>query len=385
MDKLKILKFIFLIIFFLSAPISLRAVVLYIMPQSQTVFQEESFIVEIRLDTEGKEINTIEGNLKFSSDLLEIIDLSRGGSILSLWVKEPNAKEEKISFIGGKPGGFKGDGLILRMNFLGKKIGEGKITFENDSKVLLNDGKGTPTSLSFLGGNYEIISKPIGLPEISSSTHPNQNKWYNQNTLHLHWDLIEGAKYSFLLSKDSLVEPDEIPDRPKGELQWMGDMEYPNLEDGIYYFSLKQKLPGEEWSETVKFRVMVDTTPPKNLTLRIGNDSSLFNGKHFLSFAASDKTSGIDHYEIIEGEYRKQEKWETATSPYLLKDQNLQSVIRVKAIDKAGNEEIAEIIPPKKPFSYWIVGLSLLGGAVVIWWFRKKSTKRHRNSSTAHP
>ena len=37
--------------------------------------------------------------------------------------------------------------------------------------------------------------------------------------------------------------------------------------------------------------------------------------------------------------------WVEAESPYVLKDQSLNSTIRVKAIDKAGNETIAVLVP----------------------------------------
>ena len=37
--------------------------------------------------------------------------------------------------------------------------------------------------------------------------------------------------------------------------------------------------------------------------------------------------------------------WIVTPSPYELKDQSLNSIIRVKAIDKAGNEHIATLIP----------------------------------------
>ena len=37
--------------------------------------------------------------------------------------------------------------------------------------------------------------------------------------------------------------------------------------------------------------------------------------------------------------------WVKATSPYVLKDQSLNITIRVRAIDKAGNEYVAVLVP----------------------------------------
>ena len=39
-------------------------------------------------------------------------------------------------------------------------------------------------------------------------------------------------------------------------------------------------------------------------------------------------------------------EWKKAAMPYLLEDQNLESTIKVRAIDKAGNERYVEYVPP---------------------------------------
>ncbi|MBU1877154.1 MAG: cohesin domain-containing protein [Patescibacteria group bacterium] len=370
--NLKFKTFSFLVVVFsfsfLIFPLVVRGATLYLLPQSQTIYKNDTFLVEVRLDTEGEEINAVEVSLTFPPNLLEVFDLGKGGSVLDLWVKEPSIIDNKASFIGGIPGGFKGDGLIGKITFWGKEIGKTEINFGEDSKVLSNDGKGTPALLSFSKGNYSIIEKPEGLPEVSSQSHPDQNKWSKSNNLHLHWDLVEGAEYSYLLSKDPLAKSDEIPDKPEGELVWMGDMEYKGLDEGIYYFTLKQKLLGEDWSEPISYRAMIDVTPPEEFTLEIGQELTIFEGKYFLSFATIDKISGIDHYEVRDGKG----DWKIAESPYLLKDQSLKSKILVRAVDKAGNEKIGEIIPHEKPFPYLMVILIGLAITVmVIWWLRK--------------
>ena len=381
-SKFKIQNFYltFAIFIFLFCPLVVRGVTLYLLPQSQTVYQGDSFLVELRLDSENEKINTAEINLKIPLNLLEVLDFNKGGSIFNFWAAEPKSKDNLISLTGGIPGGFKGDGLILKINFLAKEIGKTEIDFKEDSKVLLNDGEGTPANLTFLEGNYEISERPEGLPLLSSSTHPDQNKWYKGNTLHLHWNLADGAEYSYLLSRDPLAEPDEIPDKPKGELIWMGDMEYPDLEDGIYYFSLRQKLPGENWSKKITFRAMIDTTPPEDFKPEIGRDPAIFEGKYFLSFATTDKTSGIDYYEVKEGK----RDFKKAGSPYSLEDQSLQSTILVKAVDKAGNERISEIIPPAKLFFYWMALITIICLVIISWIvfqiIRRGRGKIHKNT-----
>jgi len=372
---LKILKTQFLILVvccLLLAASLVKASSLYLSPSNQNIYEDNSFITEVRLDTEGEEINTVEVNLTYPLDLLEIIDINKGDSILTLWPKEPVAQDGVVSFIGGIPNGFQGkDGLIARLIFRGRKIGKGIIDFKESSRVLLNDGQGTEARLNLLPGNYEIIEKPEGLPVISSNTHPDQDKWHQESTLHLHWYLIEGTEYSYLLSHDPLTEPDGVSDQPEGELVWMGDMEYKGLEDGIYYFHLKQATrnneQGLEWGPKITFRAMIDTTQPEEFELQFVE----IEGKNYLVFATRDQTSGVGYYEVKEGKG----SFKKAVSPYLLEDQDLRSAIKVKAVDRAKNERISEIVPPYR--INWknivILLLVLIGIGIILWLIKRTS------------
>ena len=233
--------------------------------------------------------------------------------------------------------------------------------------------------LVFPEEDLEIIKEPKELCLISSKSHPDQNKWYNRNTLYLHWNLREESLYSYVLSYSPLAKPDNIPDKPKGDLIWIGDMRYDNLEDGIYYFCLRESYEttlGKEgkqirkWEPKVTFKTMIDTRPPQVFKPEISQDPLIFEGKYFLSFFAQDLTSGISHYEVLETN-KEEGTWKVTESPYLLEDQSLRSVIKVKAIDKAGNERITEIIPEVKVFPWWIITIVLIM-AGVIWWLWKK-------------
>lgn len=367
--KMKKLSFLFLIFgfcFLFSKPVF--AATVYLTPSSQTVFEGDTFIAEIKLNTGGETVNALELNLTFSQDLLKVIEINKGGSVLNLFTKEPSASNGKISFSGGMPGGFKGEGTIGKIIFSAQKTGQVQFNFQSDSQILLNDGRGTSAQVTYLDGNYNITKKSENLPSIYSSTHPDQNKWFKDTTLHLKWNLIDGAEYSYLLSYDPSMEPDNVLDKPEGELQWVGEMEYPDLTDGIYYFTLKQKLLGGDWSQTVRFRAMIDSNPPDDFQVQIGQSDTAFGKKYFLSFAATDKTSGVDHYEISESKNKffilpGEKAWKTGESPYILADQNLNSKILVKAIDKAGNETITNVAVPVKINT---VDIGILIGILII-------------------
>jgi hypothetical protein len=88
--------------------------------------------------------------------------------------------------------------------------------------------------------------------------------------------------------------------------------------------------------------VYVDTEEPEAFVPIIAYDKDVFDGRAFIVFSTEDKGTGIDYYEVKEGEFAD---YRRATSPYELRDQNLQNVIYVKAVDKEGYEYIATIYP----------------------------------------
>ena len=94
--------------------------------------------------------------------------------------------------------------------------------------------------------------------------------------------------------------------------------------------------------EPPKFE-FTEKIPPEPFTPIISRSDEIYNGKYFLVFSTQDKNSGIDYYEISEGE----EPFKIARSPYLLKNQKLDEDIKIRAVDKAGNIR-TEIIPVKK-------------------------------------
>jgi hypothetical protein len=94
-----------------------------------------------------------------------------------------------------------------------------------------------------------------------------------------------------------------------------------------------------EWRE----KLLNDTSPPEPFEIQIQRDPTIFDGKYFIVFYTTDKETGVDYYMVKEGE----REWKIAKSPYLLENQNLDEEIKVKAVDRAGNETIATLYPEK--------------------------------------
>ncbi|KPJ71375.1 hypothetical protein AMJ50_02310 [Parcubacteria bacterium DG_74_3] len=270
--------FLFAILSFIIPQVT-DAALLYLEPDIGEYHLGETFIEEIRIDTERECINAVEVNLSFSNDILEAIDFSQGESILTLWVKTATINQDSgfISFIGGIPGEYCGRiaGDPGSTNLLGKiifKVSEpltqefqentAKVIFLDTSRVLLSDKLGTEAKLTTRGAIFEISTEKTEILED-------------------HWQIE--------------IEKDNISPEP--------------------------------------FKIEIFQQP------------TVFEGKYFIIFFTTDKQTGIDYYEVKEGEG----EWKVGSSPYLLEGQSLHSIIKVRAVDKAGNERIAEYVPPSLP------------------------------------
>lgn len=299
----------------LCAPGISHAATLYFNPQETEIFPGDTKTLAVRLDTdEGECVNVIDGVITYPENVIAV-DVSRGESILPVWVEEPviNTDKRQITFAGGIPNGYcgriEGDpgltNVVLEVVFQapGIRVEDGEedpvaeIIFDPSTRVYLNDGQGTEADLRAFGGS-----------------------------MYVH-------------------------DEPGGEVV-------------------------NEWNP----RVDADTVPPNEFSISLEQDSSIFGGKYFIVFNTTDKQSGLDHYEVIEESTGSLDlflfgsanaPWVTAKSPYQLEDQSLNSTIRVKAVDKAGNEYIATLVPDESlrgpsQREHITLGLSIAGALILM-------------------
>ncbi len=127
-----------------------------------------------------------------------------------------------------------------------------------------------------------------------------------------------------------------------------------------------------------------DGSSPEFVSVEIRNERMIFDGQHILLFHAVDDGSGMDHYLVSEQRRVgflpvERARWERSESPYLLKDQKLRSIIRVKAIDAAGNVELTVIHPPVgwQDTVPWLILLMMIAGTIT---HRKLNRKKINNN-----
>jgi len=141
-----------------------------ISPYSSPFGLGQEFRVDLMLDPQDKEINAVSAILSFPKELVELVGVDDGSSILTLWIERPVLGEEKISFAGIVPGGFIGilgpskevrPGKVLEITLRTKRPGQGEVVIE-EAEVLLHDGLGT--SAEFQVSNFKFqISEDIEL------------------------------------------------------------------------------------------------------------------------------------------------------------------------------------------------------------------------------
>ena len=334
---------------FLAPPRTLAAQAsLFISPSAKSYVVGQTFTVSLNISADLA-VNAVEGNLVYPTDKLEALSVSKAGSIISLWVNEPVMSKNfgNVYFAGVilNPG-YKGRGAkILSVNFRVKAAGEALVTVANGS-ALANDGYGTQILSTISGGRYKLESKitappalaPIDLPspaalQLFSPTHPDQDKWYANNSPRFGWVLPSGAEgISFVL--DNL--PSTVPNTKSDGVLIFYRAE--NLKSDIWYFHARV-LKNNKWSETAHFRLKIDVDPPEEFKIDFFDEEETFNTKPKIFFGASDRLSGIDHYvlKIDDGDEFVLSA-SAGAKPFLLPKQPYGRVnLTIKAYDAAGN------------------------------------------------
>ena len=312
---------------------------LFLSPRIESVLAGSTFDVSVLLDTHANSINTVELNLKFSSDKLTIVKPSNGKSFISIWLESPTYSNTKgvASFVGGIPNGITTEsGLITTITFKAKATGKAVIEVLPSSKVLANDGFGTNILSGFGRGVYTINPRPPEGARVFSESHPFEDRWYNNNNPTLTWEKDIGiTDFSFELDNKPLTIPDNNPDTENTI------MSYTNLGDGVLYFHIKARKEGV-WGSTTHFVLHIDTEPPASFKPRVEVLSAAIINRALVSFSTTDLLSGIDHYEVgvIDKTKSPLESpvFVQAQSPYQLPNfisGDLRVIVR--AIDRAGN------------------------------------------------
>ncbi len=118
--------------------------------------------IKVYVGADAKSVNAISAEIKYPSDMLSLSAVSKVGSIINLWAKEPTFSniDGTASFEGVILNGYSGNnGTAVTLIFKAKKIGPATLSF-NSASILANDGNGTEV-LSSKGSSNLRISNAV--------------------------------------------------------------------------------------------------------------------------------------------------------------------------------------------------------------------------------
>lgn len=337
-------KIIFLsIICLLFLPALARAqgdAALFFNPASATFLVGSTFNLSVVLDTKGSSVNTIEVEISFPPDKIQLTNPSVGQSIIQLWPAPPNFsnKEGKIYFIGGipSPGIITSDGVVLTLTFRVISPGDAQISFGGQTSVLANDGLGTNILKQKPEAFFKFLVPPPQGPAISSPTHPDQERWYKDNNPIFIWSKNQFAStFSYLIDHDPSGVPDTISKGSASTVSFNG------LNNGIWYFHLRARA-ADSWGGVSTYVTKIDNEPPAAFTLDISPGKRTTNRSPIFRFFTTDALSGFSHFEMKMIDLSRSETSDAlfyeVSSPYQaanIKPGRYQVIVR--AYDNAGN------------------------------------------------
>lgn len=350
---------------------STQAAILTLQPAKLAAKQDALGVVELRLNSDQDVVNAVEGRVTYDPAALEVVEVSKASSFLTLWIAEPTVDPIAgvVTFTGGTPNGsYVINGRVLTLVFRPKTLGVTSIALDSlATSVRLNDGLGTAATLR-LEPSVVTVGVNDSATTVTSTTHPDEQVWYAANDIALAWTPVSGASYAFHLTAD----PAALPDERFGTSVAVAS--YTDVADGEHYFVLRERLPKDSWRTVAIRRFRVDTTSPEDFTPVVTSD--VVPGKRVLVFQTTDTTSEVVRYTVQEGDSITDQ----ATSPYILKNQKRQQDLLVTAFDAAGNERSVKIpgvqdAAKRQPYLPILgVGavLLLLGGGAILVVRRRK-------------
>jgi len=313
-----------------------EAATIYIDPGVATLYRGDAITTSVRLmpdQSKSECINTVDAVIRYPENI-QPVDVSIGRSIFSVWVEPPTINKENrtITFAGGIPNGY-----------CGRVQGDPGLT-----NVI--------TDIIFRSPGLQIGGTPADNSALIDFA-PETTVYLNDG---------QGTKAPLLALGSTLtLEPGAGP--------------------GIV----------DDWREDVR----QDIISPEEFSISLERDTLAFSGRYYIIFSTTDKQTGISHFEVMEepsSEFssfawgRTDAPWVKEASPYVLKDQSLNSTIRVRAFDKAGNQYVATLVPDesmrlisKQATVFYVtlgVGILVILGLIIglFVWFKK----RRRNISS---
>lgn len=347
MRIVKYLLALFIILqIFIANPVVADNASIYFSPTAGQFRVGSTVDISIVINTGSHSINALSTNISFPTDKLQVISPSVGTSFISIWTTVPSYSntDGTLTFAGGLPNpGMKSSSAVLStIKFRIKSAGKAVLKFNDGTKILANDGVGTDVLSSKTSAVLVLENAPPDGPVVTSSTHPDQNTWYNDNAASFSWETIKDASsYSLIIDNSAKTIPGENSSTINTSITKSVEG------DGIWYFHIRALANGI-WGGTTHYLFRIDTTRPADFDIDIEKNNIKSGDRAIINFLTTDAASGVDHYEIkiinISDNNSEVSLFHEETSPYqlpLLEENDYKIIVR--AFDLAGNQTDSNI------------------------------------------
>jgi hypothetical protein len=342
-------------------------------PASGSYGTGQNFSINVVASTGTQAANAVSGYITVPTDKLEIVGISKAGSVITYWAQEPTHTNGSIMFEGVATNpGFVGNGKIITVTLRGKVPGSALISFSAAS-ILANDGSGTNILQTKGSGFYTLTESgaPVPVPtatgvstsgvpdspRVTSLTHPESSKWYANNDPAFSWELPQGVT-----GVDFTADQNPTTDPGRQSLGVSSTHTYSNVKDGAWYFHIRFRNAAG-WGSVTHFKFNIDTEKPEYINIKqIINQGDSEKGQ--FSFDSKDATSGVDKYEITIDGMTPEVLHDSDGNIYTTPSLDVGShTLEVRAIDKAGN-----FITTTQKFSISAAACVVPDTSTAPWW-----------------
>lgn len=369
-------------------PRDARAATLGFAPASGAYAVGKTFTVRVVADTGGESLRglTAGGSVTFDPTLLTAVSAAKDPAF-SLCTPDPtpNNTEGTVVFGCGTSGSAIGQATIFTITFKVKKEGTAQVSYKAPQLLVGGVSKlvGTPAGATYTLTPHvadpptettpskpapkELDTKkipPPNAPVVDSSTHPDQTKWYNATAAKFSWDFpygVIGVRVGFdqAVEGTSSVKEHEPP---------IGEWGVDTLTDGTWYLQVQYRNRGG-WGSSTVFKVQVDTTPPEPFTVTASGGDLTAQ----LVFETRDTLSGVVLYRVSVDGTRPTDVQPRDVASGSYTRTNLdpgEHVVKVVAVDAAGNERTAEapvLVTGTKPLNEAAQPVQTSGFGAIYW------------------
>jgi hypothetical protein len=154
----------------------------FVFETKKDYFKEKEFTIKIKIDPKNDAIGAIDFNLIFDNKNLEFIEFNLENSIVSFWINSPQISENKISFAGGIPNGFRGI-------FIGTPL-------EANELIEVKFRKKREISKEEIEKSFNLKSEVFLNSEIGGSIEVKDFSFCEENTLDENFTILSGILYN---------------------------------------------------------------------------------------------------------------------------------------------------------------------------------------------